>query len=102
MGVIDKEVLKDIDDDEEENEDGDGTINVVGITDSVANGATAHDEIADGIANGTKCGLTNGTFHRIVVSDECNELGAGLLLIEGISEGGLDENRSSHGKKRNL
>ena len=52
MGVIDKEVLKDIDDDEEGNEDGDGTINVVGIADSVANGATVHDEIADGVANG--------------------------------------------------
>ena len=53
MGVIDKEVLKDIDDDEEGNEDGDGTINVVGITDSVANGEIVHDEIADGVANGT-------------------------------------------------
>ena len=53
MGVIDKEVLKDIDDDEEGNEDGDGTINVVGIADSVAKGATARDEISDVLANGT-------------------------------------------------
>ena len=90
MGVVDKEVLKDIDDDEKGNEDVDGTINVVGIADSVANGTTARDEIADGIANGTLCGLTNGTFDGVVVNDGCSELSAGLLLIDGISEGVLD------------
>ena len=66
------------------NENGDKTRCVVEITDSVGNGATARDGIADGIATGTKCELTNGTFHRIVVNDERNELGARLLLIECI------------------
>ena len=67
------------------NENGNKTIHVVEITNSVANGARARDEIANGIATGTKCELTIGAFHRIVVNDESNESCARLLLIECIS-----------------
>ena len=69
---------------DEVNENGDKTICVVEIADSGANGATARDGIADGIATGTKCELTHWAFHRIVVNDERNDLGARLLLIECI------------------